>query len=140
MSKNILKEDYIMASITIAGSCYVVTSKVSMADLELVRKHRPKALKMVDEETKEELFAVGTGGNSLSEFGISFSGVSNDEQRLATVTMPIPSDVEDAQEYVAEKAGVAVVNLNRIEDGIDEVLEEIRAEHKNVIDSIKIVV
>jgi len=140
MSKNILKEDYIMANITIAGSCFVVTSKVSMADLELVRKHRPKALKMVDEETKEELFAVGTGGNSLSEFGISFSGVSNDEQKLATVTMPIPSDVEDAQEYVAEKAGVAVVNLNRIEDGIDEVLEQIRAEHKNVIDSIKVVV
>ena len=129
-----------MANITIAGSCFVVTSKVSMADLELVRKHRPKALKMVDEETKEELFAVGTGGNSLSEFGISFSGVSNDEQKLATVTMPIPSDVEDAQEYVAEKAGVAVVNLNRIEDGIDEVLEQIRAEHKNVIDSIKVVV
>lgn len=129
-----------MANITIAGGCFVVTSKVSMADLELVRKHRPKALKIVDDETKEELFAVGTGSNSLSEFGISFGGVSNDEKKLATVTMPIPSDVEDVTEYVAEKAGVAVVNLNRLEDGIDEVLEEIKAEHQKVTDSIKIVV
>lgn len=129
-----------MANITIAGSCFVVTSKVSMADLELIRKHRPKALKIVDEETGEELFAVGTGSNSLSDFGVSFSGVSNDEKKLATVTMPIPSDAEDAQEYVAEKAGVAVVNLNRIEDGIDEVLEEIRAEHQKVKDSIKVVI
>ena len=129
-----------MANITIAGNCFVVTSSVPMSDLELVRKHRPKALKIVDEETKEELFAVGIGGNNLNEFGISFSGVSNDERKLATVTLPIPTDVEDAQEYVAEKAGVAVVNLNRIEAGINAVLEEIRAEHKRVTDSIKIVV
>lgn len=129
-----------MATITIAGSCFVVTSEISMADLELVKKHRPKALKIVDEETKEELFAVGTGNNSLSDYGISFGGVSNDELKLASVTLPIPADVEDAQEYVAEKAGVAVVNLNRIENRIDSVLEEIRAEHKKVTDSIKVIV
>lgn len=129
-----------MASITIAGSCFVVTSEITMADLELVKKHRPKALKIVDEETKEELFAVGIGSNSLSDYGISFGCVSNDELKLASVTMPIPSDVEDVKVYVAEKAGVAVVNLNRIEAGIDEVLEEIQAEHKKVTDSIKIVV
>ncbi len=129
-----------MATITIAGGCFVVTSGVSMADLELVKKHRPKALKIVDEETKEELFAVGLGGNSLNDFGVSFNGVSNDDRKLATVTLPIPADTEDVQAFVAEKAGVAVVNLNRIEDGIDEVLEEIRAEHKKVTDSIKIVI
>lgn len=129
-----------MATITIAGSCFVVTSDVPMADLELVKKHRPKALKIVDEETKEELFAVGVGSNSLSDYGVSFGGVSNDELKLASVTLPIPPDVEDAQEFVAEKAGVAVVNLNRIEAGIDDVLEEIRTEHKKVTDSIKVVV
>ena len=111
-----------------------------MADLELVKKHRPKALKIVDEETKEELFAIGTGGNKLGEFGISFGGVSNNEKKLATVTMPIPSDVEDAMEYVAEKAGAAVVNLNRIEAVIGEALEDIRAERKRVTDSIRVVI
>ena len=129
-----------MANITIAGNCFVVTSTVSMADLELIRKHRPKALKIVDEETKEELFAIGIGGNSLNAVGISFGGVSNDEKKMAAVTMPIPSDVEDAAAYVAEKAGTAIINLNRIEANIGRVLDEIRAEHRRVTDNIRIVV
>lgn len=129
-----------MSKITIAGSSYVITSEVSMADLELVKKHRPKALKIVDEETKEEQFAIGIGSNSINEYGISFGGVSNDEKKLATVTMPIPLEVEDAKEYVAEKAGTAVVNLNRIEAVIGEALEDIRVEHQKVRDNITVVV
>jgi hypothetical protein len=129
-----------MATITIAGNCYVVTSGVSLTDLELIRKHRPKSLKIVDEETKEELFAVGLGSNSLSNFGVSFGGASHDEKKLATVTLPIPGDVEDAQEFVTEKAGVALVNLNRIEASLGGVLEQIRGEHKKVKDSITVIV
>ncbi len=129
-----------MANIIIAGSCFVVTSEVSMVDIELCKKYRPKALKIVDEETKEELFAIGTGSNNLGEFGISFGGVSNDEQKLATVTMPIPCDVEDVTEYVADKAGAATINLNRIEAVITYALEEIRAERKQVTDNITVVV
>ena len=87
-----------MAKITIAGSSFVITSEVSLADLELVKKHRPKALKIIDEETKEELFGIGTGSNSVNDVGISFGGVSNDDQKLATVTMTIPAEVEDAAE------------------------------------------
>jgi len=129
-----------MANITIAGSCFVITSKVPMADLELVKRHRPKALKIVDEETKETLFAIGTGSNSVTEYGINFGGVSNDEEKLATVTMPIPADAEDATEYVTEKAGAAVINLNRIEAVIDEALEDIKVERKKVTDNITVVV
>jgi len=81
-----------MSNITIAASSCIVTSKFPLEDLELVKKYRPNVLKIVDEETKEELFAIGTGGNSISEFGISFGGVTNDEKKLATATMPIPSD------------------------------------------------
>jgi len=129
-----------MSKITIAGNSFVVTSSISMENLELVKKHRPKALKIVDEETREELFAVGIGGNSLNSVGISFGGVSNNEEKLATVTVPIPSDVEDAKAYVQEKAGAALVNLNRIEAGINEVLEEIQEEQKKVTDSITVAV
>ena len=129
-----------MAKITIAGSSFVVTAEVSMADLALVKKHRPNALKIFDEESKEELFAVGTGGNGINDFSISFGGVSNDEKKLATVTMPIPADVEDVTEYVTEKVGTAIINLNKIEEGIDEVLEEIRAERKQVSDNITVII
>jgi len=127
-----------MANITIAGNSFVITSTVSMADLELVRKHRPKALKIVDKETQEELFAVGTGGNSISDFGVSFSGVTNDEKKLATVTMPIPSGVEDAKEYVLDKAGLALASLGKIEAAIAKSLEEIRAEREVIAKNIKV--
>ena len=128
-----------MANIKIAGGCYVVTSTVSMADLELVEKLRPSVLTLADEQTKEPYFKVAIGSNSLSDHGISFGGVSNDGRNMATVTLPIPADVEDAKAYVAEKVGVAVVNLNRIEACIGNVLEEIQGEHKKVMESIKIV-
>ena len=129
-----------MSKITIAGNSFVVTSSITLANLELVKKHRPKALKIVDEETREEIFAVGIGGNSLNSVGISFGGVSNGEEKLATVTMPIPPDAEYAKQYVQEKAGAAIVNLNRIEAGINEVLEEIQEEQKKVTDSITVAV
>jgi hypothetical protein len=77
---------------------------------------------------------------SSNTYGVNFGGASNDEGKLATVTMPIPEGTEDASEYVVEKAGAAVTSLNRIEAGIAGVLEEIRAERKKVTDSIKVAV
>ena len=74
-----------------------------MADWEVVKKYRPQALKIVDEESKEELFGIGIGSNSINNYGVSFGGVSNDEMRFAAMTMLIPPDVEDAAEYVADK-------------------------------------
>jgi len=127
-----------MANVTIAGNSYVVTSTVSMADLETVKKYRPAALAIVDTETKDTLFKVGLGSDSLSDFGISFGGVSNDDAKLATTTLPIPHDVEDAKEYVLDKAGLALVNLEKIEAGITEVLENIKTERDSIAESIKV--
>ncbi|MCL2284840.1 MAG: hypothetical protein FWC32_00580, partial [Firmicutes bacterium] len=104
-----------MAKVTIAGNSYVITSAVSMADLETVKKYRPSALAITDPETKETLFKVGGGSNSISDFGICFGGVSNDEAKLATATLSIPHDVEDAKEFVLDKAGLAIANLNKVE-------------------------
>ncbi|MCL1903276.1 MAG: DUF4373 domain-containing protein [Oscillospiraceae bacterium] len=67
-----------MPKTTIAGNSYVITSDVSMADLETVKKYRPAALTLADEETKETYFRVGSGNSSsVTDHGISFSGVTN---------------------------------------------------------------
>ena len=129
-----------MAKVTIAGSSYVITSTVSMADLELVKKYRPSALDIADQETKEPLFRVSVGRSGVSDYGISFGGVSNDAEKLAVATLSIPSDVEDVKDYVLEKAGLAIANLNKIEDGIATVLEEIRAERDAIAQNIKVIV
>jgi len=127
-----------MAKVTIAGSSYVITSAVSMADLETVKKYRPSALTITDPETKETIFRVGIGTSSMSDYGISFGGVSNDDAKLATATLPIPSDVEDAKEYVLDKAGLALVNLEKVEAEIAETLEDISNERKAIAESITV--
>ena len=127
-----------MAKVTIAGNSYVVTSAISMADLETVKKYRPSALAITDPETKETLFRVGIGSSSISDYGISFGGVSNDDEKLATATLPIPSDVEDAKEYVLDRAGLAIANLNKVEEVIVDALEEIRAERDSIAANIRV--
>ena len=127
-----------MAKITIAGNSYVITSAISMADLETVKKYRPTALSITDAETKETLFKVGIGSGSVSDYGISFGGVTNDDEKLATATLSIPTDVEDAKAYVLDKAGLALANLNKVEAVITEALEEIRAERDAIAANIRV--
>ena len=127
-----------MAKVTIAGNSYVVTSDIAMADLETVKKYRPSALAITDQETKETLFKVGIGTSSISEHGISFGGVSNDEKKLATATLPIPADVENAKEFVLDKSGVAIANLNKIESSINRALESIRLERNTIAENITV--
>ena len=129
-----------MAKVTIAGNSYVITSAVSMADLETVKKYRPSALAITDPETQETLFKVGTGSSSLSDYGISFGGVSNGDQKMAVATLPIPHDVEDAKEYVLDKAGLALVKLEKVEGEIAEVLTDIKAERDSIAESITVIV
>jgi len=64
--------------------------------------------------------------------------MSNDAEKLATATLPIPSDVEDAKEYVLDKAGLAIANLNKVEAVIENALLEICAERDTIADSIKV--
>lgn len=129
-----------MAKVTIAGNSFVVASEISMEDLETVKKYRPAALAITDPETKETLFKVGIGSSSVNDYGISFGGVSNDEDRLALATLSIPSDVEDAKAYVLDTAGLAISNLNKVEEGIAEALEEIRIERSIIAESIDVIV
>jgi len=127
-----------MAKVTIAGNSYVITSAISMENLETVKKYRPSALAITDPDTRETIFKVGIGSSSISEHGISFGGVSNDEKKLATATLPIPADVEDAKEFVLDKSGVAIANLNKVEDGISQALESIRSERNAIAENITV--
>jgi hypothetical protein len=127
-----------MAKVTIAGNSYVITSAISMVDLETVKKYRPSELAITDPDTRETLFKVGIGSSSISEHGISFGGVSNDEKKLATATLPIPADVENAKEFVLDKSGDAIANLNKVEAGISQALESIRSERNTIAENITV--
>ena len=129
-----------MAKITIAGNSFVVTSAVEMSDLEAVKKYRPAALALADEDTKEVYFKVGInhGNSSVTDFGVTFGGVTNDDEKLATATIQIPSEIEDAKEYVLDKAGLAIANLDKIEAAIKAALDEIKVERNSIAERITV--
>ena len=128
-----------MARVTIAGNSFVIISTIAMADLEVIRRYRPSALALTDPETRETTFRVDSGSNSLSNHGISFGGASNCEGRFATATLVIPEGTEDAREYVIDRAGLALANLNTIEEGIAGTIESIRTERDRIAESITVI-
>jgi len=128
-----------MAQVRIAGNSFVIISTVAMADFVAVKKFRPSALAITDPESKECTFRVDIGTNSLSNHGVCFAGTSNCEGRFATATLVIPEDVDNAKEYVVDTAGVALANLNKIEEGIADALAEVRTERETIAQSITVV-
>lgn len=132
-----------MAKITITGDALVITSSAKMETLKKLEKYAPKALSLFekDEETgkKQEVFKVATGGmSSASVYGITFAGTTHGEDKLATVTVMIPTGVEDAKEYAAEHYGATVLNLNKIEEQFAAALAEVDANKAAIMENITV--
>lgn len=127
-----------MAKVTIAGKAVVITSDLKFADLENVKKYQPKALALMGgEDGKEAVFAVsivpGSTGK-VGKFGMEFGEKSADG--FATMTLVVPSGVEDMKEYVADTYGAALMNLAKLEEQLPAVVAGIAADKQAVMDSI----
>lgn len=132
-----------MAKIIIAGDAVVVTSAFKLEDLKTIQKYRPKALTLMGgEEGKEPVFTVypaDSGEGSINEFGAVFASATRDEDKFATLTMVMPGvKADDIKEYVADKIGGALMNLNKLEATLESVIAEIAEEKAAVLESIDI--
>lgn len=132
-----------MAKITIVGDAMVVTSTKTLENLKTLEKYRPKALRLYetnDEGKREEVFTVGTtkGTGSINQYGASFASETHDDAKLATITLPIPTGTANAKEYAAEKIGVAITLLNKVEAQIDGALADVAAEKAKVLENITV--
>lgn len=131
-----------MAKITIAGEAVVITSALKREDIELLEKYRPDALILKGgEDGKKPIFRIATttGAGDINKYGASFGGETHDEAKLATITMMSGVVGEDIREAVAEKVGTAILNLNKLEATLPEVLEEISAEKAAIMDNIQVI-
>lgn len=129
-----------MAKICIAGKAVVVTSAMKLEDLKTIAKYRPGALVLKGgEDGKEPIFAVkATNGNGrINQYGAEFGDETNDENKLATMTLLFEAD-GDVKEVVADTVGAYVVNLNKLEATLPGVLEEIKAERSSILESITV--
>ena len=130
-----------MAKILVAGNAVVITSAVKFKDLEVVTKYRPEALTLYGgEDGKTPIFAVAIGKGEISQYGISFSDETRDNDKFATLTLANCLDgvVENVADYVADKYGAAITYLNEIEETIPNVLEDIKSSRDAVKRNITI--
>ena len=130
-----------MAKIVIAGDAVVITSAMKLEDLRDVKKYRPTALVLKGgEDGNEPIFAINvTNGNGdINQYGASFGAATREEQQLATITLVAPGVEGDIKEFVADKLGSALINLNKLEETLPGVVQSIAAEKAQVMSAISI--
>lgn len=123
--------------ITVAGEAFAVKSNIKKEDFDLVKKHKPEELKIIDKDGNE-VFTVNysEGRPSIESFGITFSSVSRDDDKSLTLTGTIPQGTADAKEYITDKIGICYENLTTIEGRMTEAVKGIKEARKKIKDSI----
>lgn len=132
-----------MAKITIAGQAVVVTSAMKLEDIKTIKKYRPDALTLRGgEDGKEPIFCIGVctdGDGDINKYGAEFAHATHDDAKLATITKIIPHDDDvDIKAVVAETIGVYVLNLNKLEETLPSVMNEIAAEKARILANITV--
>lgn len=129
------------ANIKIAGSACVIESEAKLEDIKLLEKFRPAALTLTEgkDSHKEVVFAVGTtkGNGSINAFGASF-GTATTADGKATITMMIPEGTDKPKEWAVDKIGVAILQLNKVEEQFNGAVEEVKVEQQAVADCITV--
>lgn len=135
---NVTKMDN-AAAIKIVGGVAVIESALKLEDIKKLTKYRPAALSLFEGtgKDKEEVFQIGAGRGygSISTYGASFGGHTTTDGK-ATITIEIPEGTEDPKAYIADKVGVAILNLNKVEAQFEaanaDIDQEIAAINANI--------
>lgn len=130
-----------MANVKILGDAAVVTSAMTLEQLQTLKKYKPKALQLMGGENgKEVVFMVDTvkGEGTMNGYGVSFGRVSRDEHKLAQLTMCIPAHVTDAKAWFVDTFGGAVANLIAVEEQVPAAIEEVNAARAAVEEVVSI--
>ena len=135
---NVAKMDN-AAAIKIVGGVAVIESSLKLEDIKKLAKYRPAALSLFEGtgKDKEEVFQIGAGRGygSISTYGASFGSHTTTDGK-ATITIEIPEGTEDPKAYIADKVGVAILNLNKVEAQFEaantEIDDEIAAINANI--------
>ena len=129
-----------MAKINVMGNAVVVTSAAKFEDLRTIEKYRPEALVVKGgEDGKDVIFTVSTQGEGcISKYGVTFDGESRNEQKLACLTLNVQCDTDSLSDFITDKLGAAIIQLNKLEETLPGILEEIKKEAEAVKNCITI--
>lgn len=129
-----------MAKMNCMGKAVVFTSELKLEEIELLEKYRPEALVLKGgEDGKTPVFAVRTGcAGDVNKFGIVFADEARDGSGKATITLGVEYEGDDYKGFLADKFGKALTDLEKIEETVPGVLEEIGHEREAVMGKITI--
>lgn len=132
-----------MSKFIIAGSTGVIKSSKALEEIKLLEKYRPSSLVLTEGEgeSKREVFRVGTAASaSVNQFGISFANSSLTGDGKAVVTVALPADLkpENVTDYVMDKWGKVINNLNKVEQNFEDALTDVKAEQAEVLSHITV--
>lgn len=131
-----------MAKITVVGNAIVVTSIFSLEEIKTIEKYRPDDLVLKSEDGKEPIFKIGvktTSGGNLNKYGAEFASETQGDNAKAVITMFVTGDNTNIKDKIVEELGQAIINLNKLEAKLPNVLEEIQAERDKILENIEIV-
>lgn len=136
-----------MANIKILGNAAVLTSTLKVEDINKLARFKPEALKIINKETKDEIFAISFGPKpsigykpSITSHGVSFTDKTEDGYAQTTITLPTGfKDDKDKMEYVKNQYGYILLNLNKLEDQAQEALNVTATEFANMEKAITLV-
>lgn len=119
---------------------YTLTSNITKEDIELVKKHRPLALKKQDKDGND-VFAISynEGHPCVGEFGVTFGSVAS-EGGNAMCVFDLPEKIPQgmtAADIAADKVGCALDNINEFEASIPAIAAEIAAARAELIGNIE---
>ena len=132
---NIVKADN-AATVKVFGSALVIKS-IKLADIELLAKHDPEALRLRDYDDQGNptcRFAVAAEHNtygSLTKNGAVFSDAGS-QTGEAVITIQVPADVVDVKEWVMDTYGPALMNLKEVEEQVPDAIEDVAKKRREI--------
>ena len=111
---------------TIMGCACVITSGLTVEQIEDFRKYLPEALKLTDEMSGEGVFSIDLddGPGCITEEKAVFIRTRTPDGK-ATITVVLDPEIEDKRETVRDKIGASLVALNRLEEQLLGKLDEL---------------
>lgn len=137
-----------MAKFVVVGNILHVFMDVSGGDIRLAEEINPENLSYFEEEdgVRNEKFRVkfdGMSADSLSKFGITFSGGAlredDDVEGLVQSSVKLPSFMtkDEVADHILFKYGPVLQYLNRIEDQIKRAIAKYEDDVEAIRDSIE---
>ena len=114
--------------VIVMGCACVITSFLTVEQIENFRKYLPEALKLTDETSGNEVCSIelDDGPGSIVDGKVTFSRTRTPDG-MASITLLLDPEIEDKAEMVKTRIGASLIGLDRLETLLLERLKELES-------------